>query len=282
MAYVKSLTSATQKNICISVILVDNTERDIAADFPTKLEKFGPGVEYIKTPCNLGYFGGAQFGLEAYLKTKELPDWVVVSNVDLLIEDEKIFERLHITPFSDRVGVIAPSIWSDHWQMDRNPKMMERPARKTIQRYKTIYRNYLILNIYQLLGRGKSWLRHRMGDTLPAFLFSLLMPNEGKSNPKYTGDMSFIYAPHGSCVFISKRFFERGGSINYPGFLFMEEIFIAETARQLDLDVVYVPSLKLIHHDHVSTGIWRSPVMANYMYKSAVYIADTFFPKVKI
>jgi GT2 family glycosyltransferase len=87
-----------------------------------------------------------------------------------------------------------------------------------------------------------------------------------------------IYAPQGSCLVFSRRYFEQGGSLEYPAFLFGEEIFVAETVLRLGLQVVYDPRLRVWHDEHASTGRLRSRKLARYVGQSAAYLADTFFP----
>jgi GT2 family glycosyltransferase len=56
-----------------------------------------------------------------------------------------------------------------------------------------------------------------------------------------------IYAAHGSAVFIRDTFFRRGGSLRFGGFMFGEEIHLAEQARRLGLSVLYLPTIRVIH-----------------------------------
>ena len=65
--------------------------------------------------------------------------------------------------------------------------------------------------------------------------------------------------------------------MEYPSFLFGEEVFVAETARQIGLRVIYHPGLRLSHDDHSSTGLVRSRRLAGLVRASASYIADRYF-----
>ena len=44
--------------------------------------------------ANLGYFGGAAFGLKKYLTENPLPEWIMVSNTDIVFADQGLFVRL--------------------------------------------------------------------------------------------------------------------------------------------------------------------------------------------
>ena len=63
-----------------------------------------------------------------------------------------------------------------------------------------------------------------------------------------------IYAPHGSCIIFNKNYFERGGTLDHISFLFGEEIFVGETVRNLRLNVLYIPEIKVRHYEHSSIG----------------------------
>src|SRR5882762_158509 len=67
----------------VSVILVDNSERGNPDGFPRQIRAASPQIRYLEAPRNLGYFGGANYGLKQYLAGSELPDWVIVCNVDI-------------------------------------------------------------------------------------------------------------------------------------------------------------------------------------------------------
>ncbi len=67
-------------------------------------------AELLEPPINRGYFGAARFGFDRYLsRGNALPDWVIVCNHDILIEDGDFFSKL-FREDPEAVGVIAPSI----------------------------------------------------------------------------------------------------------------------------------------------------------------------------
>jgi GT2 family glycosyltransferase len=50
------------------------------------------------------------------------------------------------------------------------------------------------------------------------------------------------------------RYFEAGGFLDKSLFLYFEEICVAEICRSLGLQVIYEPSLRVLHREHRSTG----------------------------
>jgi GT2 family glycosyltransferase len=248
-----------------TVVVVDNTPRDSSEALFARLRVVDPRVRTVKAQRNLGYFGGACHGWEEWQKEPGiLPEWVVVSNVDVGFVDQAFFVRLLQAPYPGDIGVVAPSIRSEARHGDWNPKIGTRPSRRRMHAYKLLYRSRWLFNFYEMLARVKYALtgsrRSRAGSEEPG------------TTPR------FIYAAHGACMLFAREYFVRGGTLRYPSFLFGEEIFVAETARELGLRTVYDPQLAMTSEDHVSTGWLRSKRMVEYMRESAVFLADRYFP----
>ena len=55
------------------------------------------------------------------------------------------------------------------------------------------------------------------------------------------------------------------------------ELFIAEQARKLNLNMVYEPTLQVEHNEHATTGVFKSRRMVTYLHQSYTYILKTYF-----
>jgi GT2 family glycosyltransferase len=244
------------------VVVVDNTPRP-QEQIPWKKGRSSahseddPQVQWIAAPKNLGYFGGADFGLSHYLARAPLPEWVIVSNVDLDFGNADFLTGLTPLQLPDDCGIVAPSIRSTRNGKDQNPYMAIRPSAARMHWIKWVTATPLRLLAYKFGSRMK-------GKMVGALSTSIYPPQP-------------IYAPHGSCLLFHKRYFEWGGTLKHPCFLFGEEIFVAESARRLGLRVWFEPSLKLLHREHETTDIMRNRVMAAYVAQASAYCADTYF-----
>jgi GT2 family glycosyltransferase len=258
--YLESIQTLQSRN-GLRVLVVDNTvdgswARSAHSDY-----------QAVQAPGNLGYFGGARYGLSLYLQQNPLPDWVVVSNVDLCIDDPLFLERLAWLGSVPNLGAVAPRIRSSLTGMDQNPYLRVRPSALRMHLYKWLFRSWLILNVYEVLGT----LFHRVRSAIGSVrLASSRLPSR-----------ETIYAPHGSFLIFSRNYFDRGGTLDFPEFLFGEEIYIAENMRALGLQVVYEPSLQVTHQEHHSTKLFKSRTVAQYLARSAAYCADTLFPNTR-
>jgi GT2 family glycosyltransferase len=245
----------------VKIVVVDNTPRDAGDDFGAQLQKQSDAIQWMPAPENLGYFGGARFGLERFLEKSPLPEWVMLSNVDLAFGDTPFFDRLLRMDWDERVGVVAPAIRSALSGREQNPCMIRRPSAGRMHFIKWVTGTFPRLCLYEWGSRWKARLA-------------------GRVRPIQTPEPAqVVYAPHGSCLLFRKRYFEGGGTLHYPSFLFGEEIFVAETARALGLQVYYQPALQIVHREHLTTGRRPTRRMAAYVAASSAYCADTYFGK---
>jgi GT2 family glycosyltransferase len=254
----------------VTVILVDNTERDDPSEFVRQIGEGNANIKCMHAPRNLGYFGGANFALAQYLLSSQLPDWVIVCNVDIEFSDGQFFSALRELETTESLGVVAPRIWSARWKRDLNPKISRRPSKARMNLYKVIFGNYFLQMAYEILSFLKNGLKASIREGLGSF----------RGRPKIdtqTEDAASIYAPHGSCMIFNRRYFSAGGTFDYSVFLFGEEIFVAETAKGLGLAVSYCPWLQILDGEHASTGIIRSRKVAGYMKDATNYLVEHYF-----
>ncbi len=229
----------------------ERTQRDLVVHVPGR---------------NLGYFGGAASALDAFLLTHPLPEWVIVCNVDLYMQDKEFCSRLISSSRSHTHSVVAPGIISGLSGKDQNPFMRMRPHHLRMKFYKVLFQWYPAHLIYTLMYLIKERL-HKLTQG-----FEVGMPISSE-----TGEPLPIYAGHGAFLAFRKSYFEAGGSLRHGAFLFGEEIFVAETVRRLGLTIGYDPRLQVFHRGHTTTGYIPSQQMATHMREAASYCADTWF-----
>lgn len=282
LRFVRDATAASH-GTSTQIVLVDNSERHAGRQLFDLIHADNPDVLCVRPPQNLGYFGGASFGFNAFLSTEQEYDWVIVSNVDVEFHSPEFFAQLGRMGHIKDVAVVAPSILSKLSHHDQNPFMLERPSRTRMEFYRLIYRSYYLLNTYVLLSAIYRQARHTVQQTFRGSMQSITKSRMGAQAPgpsALENQGMPIYAPHGACVVFSKRFFSDGGSLDLPVFLFGEEICIAETVRRLGLRVLYNPKLELTHHEHQSPewrGILMSRKAASHLVKSTAYLVETYF-----
>jgi GT2 family glycosyltransferase len=184
-----------------------------------------PESHPFTAPRNLGYLGGCAFALERYGR---IPEWVAIVNPDLEFAPDAL---VHLLPrqLDDDVAIVAPSILLGG-TTPQNPFFTRRPPRWRMAAYRVVFRSRILTRLLDMLSLMKR--RRAVMDDVPRD----------------------IYAAHGSAMFLRRRFFERGATLAFDGFMFGEEIHLAEQARLRGLRVRYLPSVVAVHRGGTSTG----------------------------
>lgn len=239
------------------IIIVDNTENK---DFRLKhlIENYEKtNLIYLDTKANLGYLNAANYGYQ-YLVWKKVDfEWIVVSNVDVELVSHNCFDVLDEYNYA---GIIAPGIISKDSDIDKNPYRMRRGSKRNMLIKKIAFSNVLFYSIFN----GVSVLRNKI-------MYKKL------DGQKKCEDGTHIYLPYGACMYINKLFFEKGGTIEFPLFLFGEELYLAEQCRSLNLPIVYASKIRYLNYEHASTSKLKSKYVVECDYKAISYILDKYY-----
>lgn len=240
------LACVNANGIAVQVVVADNS----TAFQKISTDKYKHITVEQSEQKNLGYLLGATNVINKIQNICEY-DFVVISNVDLEV-DESFFLNLEKMEFEEDVAWVATKIWSEQEDRDKNPKIIERYSKEKLNKIRMLYK-YPILD---LIYTNTLYLRKKV-------------------RPHY--QEQDIYAGHGSFMMLTKRFFKEYPKIDYPLFLFGEEMFLAELARKKNLKVRYVPDLVVIDKEHTSTSKMKKKAYYDYNLKSIDYILDTFY-----
>jgi len=249
----------------VDVIIVDNGGGEAATPPLSALSLAHAQVAVVTPPSNLGYFGGADYGLKLYLKNNGIPDWVAVSNPDIRIRNKGFFEELLLNYSGESVpAVIAPRLQSLLSGTDQNPYLRHRPSRIRMHFYRWLFALRPAARWYERVSLAK-------------FRTLLAISKFRRKRPLPVVKPEAIYAPHGSLMFFHHSYFSRGGNLCHGSFLFGEEIFVGETARKLGCTVIYDPRLAAEHRQKTPSTIIHDSTLARYASDSAAFLAREFF-----
>lgn len=191
----------------------------------------------IYQPCeNIGYFKGCSMALNSWIEERKIfPEWIGISNTDIEFAPE-FFNRLISLDIPENICCIAPDILLENG-FRQNPHKKCRPCNFEMFAYTLIYKSnfvtYALDNLYYYFCNLKRQLKSK----------KLRLPK----------GYELIYAPHGSCFFLNNIFFRKGGRLDYKGFMYGEEIYIAEEIRKLELNIAWIPELKVTHFKKSTT-----------------------------
>lgn len=251
----------------IFLILVDNSESEAPKNFRERIEELDFTM-LVRMEQNRGYLHGAREGY--HLAVNQLgfnPQWILITNVDIVLNDPATFQKLDKLAPLDNLAVVAPAIIAAGWGTDINPKIVTRYSLARMRFYQFLYLSHLLANAYIFLSLVKRVISRKRVNDRPDHVTP-----SGKIH-------RVIYAPHGSCMIFHKNYFVRGGSLNHLSFLFGEEIFIAEEARRIGLQVIYAPEIRITDFEHSSIGLFLSRRMNRYYRQSTTDLIRRYYSR---
>lgn len=247
--YLHSIEKAVSKTLInceVDVYVADNSSRKEVVDISSYCN-FELNIIPLK---NLGYFGGA-FHIINNLVDISVYNYVIISNVDVSLSTE-FFNKLLFRSFSKDVAWIAPSIYSTDEHRDRNPKIVYRYSKKRLSFIYCMYKFPFLHALYQFTLYKRKKIRY----------------NNSEKN---------IYAGHGSFIVLTEYFFNKFPKLNYPIFLFGEELFLAELIQEGKMRVVYIPDIQILDGEHVSTSKMKHGLYYKCNKEAIQYILKTFY-----
>ena len=162
-----------------------------------------------------------------------------------------IFINLLDYKIKENIGWIAPKIYSQSLHFDFNPQAKHRYSLRKLKALRLMFK-------YPWLLRVKQRLLHQYHDI--------------KNCP-----LGKIYAGHGSFIILTKMYFQHCGIINYPVFLYGEELFLAEECLHHGLQVIYNPNITVLDIGKVSTGNIPPKTYCRYNFEGIDYIITTYY-----
>lgn len=188
----------------------------------------------VQPEQNLGYLGGVDKLWNVYkLNYDSNPDFTFICNTDIEFETD-FFEQLFAKKIDQDLAMIAPKI------LGNDGKEENRWYAKRISFLKLI--GLYLLAISPSLNR---WVEHKKKLNRP-IKSKNITKNDASKN-------TYIYSPHGSAMILLPSFWENGGSLQAPFFLYGEEVFLGEQIHQMGFKVLYSSDLVVHHHENQQT-----------------------------
>jgi GT2 family glycosyltransferase len=246
----------------LEVVICDNSgdwDHPLESNLKTSLYNPGYGRHYM---------GGAWFALERWREENgEFPEWVAVSNHDLVLAPD-FFTRLLNEPFHEDVGVVGPDVRLPNG-FRQNPTFRHRPSALKLSLLKMNCRNPWFHAVMILRRRLKLALARRRASESSA----VAGPGSESSEEK---DCEPVYAVHGSLMLFRQRFFTRGGSLSSKCVTYHEEYLVAERARRLGLQTVWHPGLHALHHEHSTMSLMPGALRRQWMKLTGDLLEDIY------
>lgn len=244
--YLLSLDNANRrKEVLLTVFVGDNTDTNVQElkfvpqSFKLKIYQIGK---------NLGYFGAIKYMMQQCSPLEY--DYSIISNVDVTLNENTLTTLAKMNK-EDSCGWIAPAIISGSEDRDKNPKITNRYSKKKLSILSILFKYHWLYNLYThtIYKRKKYTKREAMK----------------------------IYAGHGSFIILTNEYFKKCGIIDYPVFLFCEEIYLGEQCKQHNLKVLYEPAIIIYDTEHVSTSKFKNKQYCRFNYEAIKYILTRYY-----
>ncbi|MBV5329223.1 MAG: hypothetical protein JZU65_16640 [Chlorobium sp.] len=191
-------------------------------------------------------------------------DWVVFSNSDVSFPSQILRDHLKDLPQIAKIGVWGPEILSASTDSNQNPFLLNRPTRAKMIFYSSLYQFPTMLYCYEILSNVKKR------------LFRSAQQRALAETTKQPG-ISKVYAVHGSFFVLSKEFIENVRNVQWPCFLYGEEIWFAEMCNKYKLGIYYDPNFRVNHLEHTTTSYLSTKNKAKNHFQSIKYLLNTFW-----
>lgn len=244
-----ALDTANNNHILVDICVADNTPepQEITKD----KKEYGKVNIVVRHYDNPGYLSAALKSI--YSVDINSYDYIIISNVDVLV-DKSFFCCLEKLKLDKQTTWIAPSIYSESEKRDVNPKISERYSKRRLQLLRMLFRFPHLWHFYT-----KTLYKRKSINTI------VEKPQQD------------IYAGHGSFMIFTKDLFTKNVSMDYPVFLFCEEIFLAEMVRKIGMKTTYFPSIKVYDKEHASTSHMKLSRYCKYNFDAITYILHRFY-----
>ncbi|WP_330508404.1 glycosyltransferase [Pseudomonas putida] len=248
----------------LDVVLADNSTVGLPSAMAERQYAFT--YRYLKND-NVGYFPAFSRALASLVAPTTYFDYVMVCNVDLVVASD-FFTKLGGLVLAPRSGLIAPGIYSDKDGRDLNPKIMHRPSSKKFEFMRVVCSSPVLFKWYSGLSRMRERARSRSQKRQSTLAQT---PQSSAPAPQK------MYGAHGSFMIFTKNYFQQGASVDYPRFLFGEEVFVAEQLRMYQLEIEHAPCVRVFDKEHASTSQANFKFICGEHKKSYEYLISNFF-----
>ena len=239
----------------ISLVIVVNKNGDMTEDdFNDNLRKINIKIHLYKPGENLGYLNGLIYGYNQYVIRHELPEWVVMSNTDIIFSNNEFFKDFNRDKYNENIWLVGPSIYSLENKSYDNPQYKNRHTLKSLEKRIFIFERPILAYYYLKIASVKAKLKKRKKE-----------------------DSQYSYSLHGCFFFLNKNFMEILKDKKYGPLMYSEEAYLAELVRLNNKKCYYNSQIELVHTGSTVTGKLEIHQRSQYFQESLEYIREKFY-----
>lgn len=243
---IKSIRNST-KDCSYQIIIVDNASNNGSLQKLQEQFKEDTDIDYIVNEYNMGFSAGNNVGF-SYAKKKYNPQFIVVANNDiefiesdfcLKVKKEYLKKKFFVAgPYIETLDGVAQNPF-------RNRICTAGEAKRLTRNRKIIY-GILVCKKYIPVLKKIEWIEN----------WYFINGKKKKQRIHYNhlnSDCNEVVL-HGSCIIFSDRYIDVFDDAFLPlTFMYMEEDVLAIRCKQNHMLTVYLPEIKVLHKEMVST-----------------------------
>ncbi|CEW47635.1 TPA: glycosyltransferase family 2 protein [Streptococcus pneumoniae] len=181
---------------------------------------------------NLGYANGNNMGI-LYLKNRYSINRILLTNNDVVFDDEDYIKKLEDIKYSNTIGAIGTKIIGSDG-LDQNPAYFPISFKSSIK--------LLIINLLAF-SKAFTFIKRR-------YLSSWAKKVNDFSAPRYNNQK---YCLHGSVIFLTENYLDKFMGLYGGTFLYYEEVILGIIFEKAGLDMLYIPNFSIYHKEDQSS-----------------------------
>lgn len=226
----------------IKIVIVDNASPNESGEALEARYAADDRVVVLANTSNEGFARGNNRGYD-YLVEHDNPDYIVVMNNDVLIEQPDFLIRVDCIYRDTAFAVLGPDIYCPLSNSHQNPAYLKGLTKQQVSR---LYWRVTIERYIPTLVCWKNIISHRLHEM--HFLPEPVNKTIDRSIPAEGAVL------HGACYIFSRNFVEHRKYCFFPGtFLYVEEDILHLECMRSGLKMVYSPEIVVKHMEDVST-----------------------------
>lgn len=219
------------------IIVVDNCSPNGSGKILKEKYSKSELVHVVLAEKNLGFAQGNNLGFKE--AKKEHPDFIVVMNNDVFIEQDDFTNRVYSVFHECNFDILGPDIYSTKINDHQNP---QRENNYSLNELEQSRNKLLFKDTHKWMLRIK-------------YLFPFV-GDKSSGREHYTKERKEGVVLHGACYIFSKHFIDLHEECFYSEtFMYFESYILHYLAQKENLRMVYEPSIKVLHHEDVATNL---------------------------
>lgn len=256
------------------IVIVDNASPNGSGKELQEYYKNDDCCNVILNDKNDGFARGNNIGFR-YAKSEFDPDFIIVMNNDVLIEDSTFLQKIECIYRKEPFYVCGPDIFSVRTGTHQSPSMME--SKEAIENSLKEYRKSVCKpRFYFFIDRIRDKIKFR------SRLLSRMKKFSPQAEKKWQMQAKDVVL-HGACYIFSRNYIVKENQAFDPStFLFREEEILYLDCKRKGYSMLYEPSLCVKHLEDVSTNYATSKTENNNSFSKYKFINENQYNSLQI